>query len=297
MTNYEERLTAAIDFIEDRLLEPISTSSVAEHIGFSEYHFHRIFQGMLGESVAAYIRKRRISEAATLLRTSDRAILDLALMSGFESQEAFTRAFKKVFKLSPGAYRKGTRPLSVHHKVRLKPEMIKHLQEGVTLTPRFEEKGPWLVVGLGGSYSEEKENVNEIGLLWQKFLERKHELVSEQNCSELSFGVCMASHPQIPLETGKTFVYIAGVPIKEVDKLPKGMVSCTIPKAKYAVFTHKGSLEKLPHTLRYIWGTWIPQNIKDYKHVNGPDFEIYDKRFKLDSEESEFDICVPLEIL
>lgn len=88
--NYLERIRAAIDFIEDHLSEEISVASVAALVGFSEYHFHRIFQGMLGESVAAYIRKRRISEAAKQLELTDSPILGLALASGFETQESFS---------------------------------------------------------------------------------------------------------------------------------------------------------------------------------------------------------------
>lgn len=293
--NYKERIETAVDFIEEHLFEPISACSVAEHIGFSEYHFHRIFQGMLGESVAAYIRKRRISESAALLQSTDKSILELALISGFETQESFTRAFKKLFGISPGAYRKRKSPLTVRHKRRLIPDMIKHLQEGITITPRFEVKGPWHIIGMGDSFSEDKENHKEIGLLWQEFIKRRQELSQTETCPELAFGICLAKHPEIPLKQDTTFVYMAGVATEANAILPPGMVSCVIPKAKYAVFTHRGSLDNLPHTLRYIWGTWIPQNIKDYKHVNGVDFEIYDERFNIDSDDSEFDICVPVD--
>src|SRR5271170_7821526 len=133
--DYRERITAAVDYIEDNLFEEISAGVVAAQIGFSEYHFHRIFQGMLGESVAGYIRKRRLSEAAVSLKSSTKPILELAIMSGFESQESFTRAFKKMFGVSPNQYRKSKGTLSSFTKRRITIAMIEHLQEGITLTP------------------------------------------------------------------------------------------------------------------------------------------------------------------
>ncbi|MCM3715383.1 AraC family transcriptional regulator [Alkalihalobacillus oceani] len=74
-------------------------------------HFHRIFQQALGYTISDYIRFRRLAQAASLLIQSDRKILELAFDFQFESQEAFTRAFKKVYRLPPGKYRKLMTPL------------------------------------------------------------------------------------------------------------------------------------------------------------------------------------------
>jgi AraC family transcriptional regulator len=289
--NYCERIRAAIDFIEDHLSEEISVASVAAQIGFSEYHFHRIFQGMLGESVAAYIRKRRISEAAGRLECSERSILDLALESGFETQESFSRAFKRMFGVSPNQYRRQSAKGTSYRKGRTTKAMIDHLQKGITLTPRFEVKGPVLVVGLAGSFSTGCQS--EIEQLWAEFVRRQPEI--EGRVAGTAYGVCLASHDKVPIKDGATFVYMAGSPVSELGRLPPGMVSCVIPRAKYAVFTHNGSLDALPHTIDYIWGTWIPGNLNEYKQSSGPDFELYGERFDPETRSGEFDICIPVE--
>jgi len=291
--NYSASIQAAIDFIESRLFEDIAPSAVAAQIGFSEYHFHRIFRGMLRESVADYIRKRRISEAAKLLQESDKPILELALASGFETHESFTRAFKKMYGLTPSQYRQQKHGLSTYHKKRTSRTMLEHIQTGITLEPRIETRGPELVVGLGAAYSEGAESsFLEIQQLWKSFLTRQAEIARVK--PGYALGVCLSEHVDIPKRQDRSFAYIAGLPVSEFSDIPPGMVTCAIQKSKYAVFTHKGSLSALPHTVNYIWGTWIPKNVSNYSHANAPDFELYDSRFDPETDSGEFDIYVPI---
>jgi AraC-like DNA-binding protein len=99
-------INLAIAHMEQWLTQPITTTEVAAATGYSRAHLGRLFLEMTGETLAGYIRKRRLSEAARQLVTTRANILDLALDYQFESQEAFTRSFKRHFRLSPGAYRK-----------------------------------------------------------------------------------------------------------------------------------------------------------------------------------------------
>ncbi|WP_409975107.1 helix-turn-helix transcriptional regulator [Bacillus sp. Bva_UNVM-123] len=103
---YEIILQKTISYIEERLHESVTMEDIAGQAGFSKFHFHRIFQAEIGMSVTEYIRMRRLANAsATLLYTNER-ILDIALHYQFESQEAFTRVFKKYYHLPPGKYRR-----------------------------------------------------------------------------------------------------------------------------------------------------------------------------------------------
>lgn len=96
----------ALQYIEINLKSELSLETVASSAATSKYHFHRLFQAYTGMTLASYIRKRRLSNAASELLTTDRRILDIALDYEFESQEAFTRAFKKMFHMTPGEYRR-----------------------------------------------------------------------------------------------------------------------------------------------------------------------------------------------
>ncbi|MFO3789285.1 helix-turn-helix domain-containing protein [Bacillus mojavensis] len=102
---YEKAVQQTIDWLESHLHEPISGKDIVNVSGFSKFHFHRIFQKEVGMSVVSYIRLRRLANAAAALLYTDVRIIDIALHYQFESQEAFTRAFKKMYHMPPGAYR------------------------------------------------------------------------------------------------------------------------------------------------------------------------------------------------
>jgi AraC family transcriptional regulator len=77
---------------------------------FSPYHFHRIFRGLVGEGVNEYVRRLRLEAAAVALKTTDRSVLDIALRAGYNAHEAFTRAFRQMFGVTPSQFRAGQHP-------------------------------------------------------------------------------------------------------------------------------------------------------------------------------------------
>lgn len=103
--DYSVSIQKTIYYIEANLGEKLSVDELADMAGFSKYHFVRVFKQETGYRVFEYIRSRRMSKAAKQLLITKYNILDIALMYQFESQEAFTRAFKKEYTLSPGKYR------------------------------------------------------------------------------------------------------------------------------------------------------------------------------------------------
>ena len=99
---FEESVAA----IERHLTLPVSAEEISGSVGYSRFHFDRLFLSQTGITPARYLRKRRLAEAARALVNSSARILDIALAYQFRSQESFTRSFQKEFGLSPGAYRK-----------------------------------------------------------------------------------------------------------------------------------------------------------------------------------------------
>jgi len=109
---HEKKIQETLNFIEQHLTDKLQLHSLAEHAGYSRFHFHRIFRKIIGKSVADYIRERRMAQAAKDLIATDRRVIDIALHYRFGSQESFTRAFKKVYDLAPGRYRKLLRKIT-----------------------------------------------------------------------------------------------------------------------------------------------------------------------------------------
>lgn len=110
MTHSKE-IQTALDYIELNLCEELTLEEISKTAGFSKFYFHRTFQKEVGIPLQDYIRKRRLASAASALLNTDTPILDLALTYRFESQEAFTRAFKSIYQLPPGKYRSAIKDL------------------------------------------------------------------------------------------------------------------------------------------------------------------------------------------
>lgn len=104
--SYSESVQRAIDYIETHLEEELDLSAIADEAYLSVAQLYRVFCALTGHPVKEYIRKRRISVAAGLLRTSDRTVETIAWDSGFESYQSFARVFKKIAGMTPAAYRK-----------------------------------------------------------------------------------------------------------------------------------------------------------------------------------------------
>lgn len=109
---HEKTIQQILIFIEKHLTDKLQLHSLAEQAGYSKFHFQRIFRRITGKSVKDYIRTRRMSQAASDLISTDKRIIDIALHYRFGSQEAFTRAFKKEYDVTPGRYRKLLRKLN-----------------------------------------------------------------------------------------------------------------------------------------------------------------------------------------
>ncbi len=106
LSRYRAMIQQSLFYIETHLHEEIGLEEVASEALLSPYHYHRVFRNEVGMTVVDYIRNRRMSLASTALRSTDAGILDISLACGFESQEAFTRAFRKLYGMPPGRFRK-----------------------------------------------------------------------------------------------------------------------------------------------------------------------------------------------
>lgn len=102
-----DKVQAAIEYIESHLTQKLNLDEIAGAVHYSKYHLHRIFSKTVGLTIHEYLQRRQLTEAAKLLIFSNKSILDIALLTGYESQQAFAAIFKAMYKQSPVQFREG----------------------------------------------------------------------------------------------------------------------------------------------------------------------------------------------
>src|SRR5271170_120692 len=126
--DYQERILRALTHIQEHLDEPLDLEELARVACFSSFHFHRIFAAMTGETIADHVRRLRLERAAMELRAGGKQVIQVALAAGYEAHEAFTRAFKAAYGVSPSEFRRATGPIAV-----LAAPSGVHFRQGVPL--------------------------------------------------------------------------------------------------------------------------------------------------------------------
>jgi len=116
--NHIDKIGAAIDYIEANLTKKLDLDMIADAVHYSRHHLQRTFSKSLGMTLHDYLQRRQLTEAAKLLVFSGKSIMDIALLSGYESQQAFHGIFKAMYKLTPNQYRENERfyPLQLKYE-------------------------------------------------------------------------------------------------------------------------------------------------------------------------------------
>lgn len=112
----------AVEYMEAHLGGRLCLESVAEAVHYSPYHLHRMFARVAGMTVRDYAARRRLTQAAKFLAFSERPILEIALDSGYTSQQAFSAAFKAMYKMPPAQYRARRAYYPLQLRLRLDPD-------------------------------------------------------------------------------------------------------------------------------------------------------------------------------
>ncbi len=127
MENHIMNIETVIDYIEAHLDEKLDLEKVSEAVPYSKYHLHRMFTNTVGMTVHDYVQRRQLTEAAKLLVFSTKPIIEVAFLCGYESQQAFSSAFKAMYKVPPAQYRdKGT-----FYPLQLRFALYKHIPSKV----------------------------------------------------------------------------------------------------------------------------------------------------------------------
>lgn len=276
------RLMRGLDYIERNIAGPISLSDVAAEAALSDFHFHRLFRSRYGVAVMDYVRRRKLTQAAErLVRTSD-AIVEIALDAGFESQAAFTRAFRRVFHAAPAVYRSRGRDVPWLSASPLSEDTLATLFELRGGSPRMERIEGFQVAGLAESFTGEARS--GIPALWARLASL---LGTAAQKDAPRFGISVA--PLAALQG--TIEYVVAVECGGTGPCP-GLSVWTIPAGAFVVFTFSGSPRRLPAAIDYLFGVWMPGS----GHVlrPGPSFERYPPGL-VPGETIELEIWLPVQ--
>jgi AraC family transcriptional regulator len=279
--------THLMAWIEDRLDEPLKLEQIAERAGLSPYHFSRLFTARMGRSVMAHVRGRRLIRGARRLSEEpDLKLIELALDCGFESQEAFTRAFKRIFGVSPGRFRAGFAITPIEGQYPMNASS--GISTSVARLPDLVRLDGFSVAGPSRRFDQTTKS--EIPQLWSALIGALP--LKGQLPSWATYGVVWSSDR----EEG-SFHYMAGVGIEPNSELPDGFIEKHIPAATYLVFriTLSGAAlhPQVKNAMATIWGELIPAS--GLKVIDSPDFEFYDGRFEPNQPGAVIDFHVPVE--
>jgi AraC family transcriptional regulator len=105
----QARLRRVMDFIDEHLEEEFTLAAMAELVHLSPFHFSRMFAAAIGMPPFRYVSRRRLEAAMAMLTAGRLPLAEIAFRSGFSSQAAFTRAFRRATRMTPGDYRRSAR--------------------------------------------------------------------------------------------------------------------------------------------------------------------------------------------
>jgi AraC family transcriptional regulator len=270
----------ALWYIESHLAQPLTLDEIAAVSGVSRFHIVRAFAAATGFPVMRYVRARRLSEAARALANGAPDILSLALDADYGSHEAFTRAFRDHFGLTPEMVRAATclDQLKLQEPIKMDSTALDHLK-----SPRFETSKPLLVAGLAERITHDNQGAG-IPNQWQRF----HQKVGDipDRVGPVAYGVCCNG------DDSENFDYIAGVEVSDFSDLPREFSTVRIPEQRYAVFTHRDHISSIRRTVNTIWNHWLPAS--GLKAADAPSFERYDENFDPLTGNGGLEIWVPV---
>ncbi|KOV75596.1 AraC family transcriptional regulator [Nocardia sp. NRRL S-836] len=249
--------------IEDNLDRDVDVKQLARIAGSSEYHFRRMFSALAGIPLSEYVRRRRLTRAASEVLSGHGSLLDIAVRWGYGSNEAFARAFKGMHGIGPQEARRTGRALQSQQVLRFK--LI--VEGSASMEYRIVERDAFRVVGRGtrvplvhlGMNPAIVEFVKGIGM---PTLSRMKELADGE-----PGGIVALTGNQEGNEEGDHLDYFHGVVTSR--EAPEDMETVTVPKHTWAVFRSEGPF---PETIQFMWRDvytqWFPSN--SYESVEGP---------------------------
>jgi len=237
-------------WLESHLDQPLSLDNVAAKAGYSKWHLQRMFKDVTGHAIGAYIRARRLSKAAVALRLTSRPILDIALQYRFDSQQTFTRAFKKQFTQTPAWYRR----ISDWNAYGLRPPI--RLGDSKLPEPTWVSLAETELIGQTQSYTCTLEQISrfrdEMRLhFWRQFL------TETDTVPPVLYGLHQ-SRPSAEKDDEQEILYTTAVTSDQMSSQLHATQRVMLEGGDYVQFTYEGPRSGLQEFVLQIYGTCMP---------------------------------------
>ena len=249
-------LEKTINLIEDNLdNHDLNISFLSNKVFVSPYHLQRIFYTLFGKTIGSYIRERRLTEAGTDIKNGEK-VADVAIKYGYESQESFTRAFKKFHGVNPGVAKKGVIISCV-------PAInMNNLKKGeISMDIKIEKENAFSIIVKTKQFNEET-SFEDIPKFWDEYYEKGY-----QKAVPPMLGICINNNESLEFEYG------IGSLKDYCNEIPKGFKQINIPEHLWGKFYTKG---KMPSAIQKLWKEVVDwAHSSEYEMADNYDFECY----------------------
>jgi AraC family transcriptional regulator len=287
---YTQRINRVIDHLRENLHRQVKLAELAKVACFSEYHFHRIFGAVSGETVSNFTNRLRLEKAARLLRYSEQSLTNIALDCGFSSSATFSGAFRQVYETSPSQFRKSGEIKN--------SKICKELfsAEGYLLPMSAEEKRAAFPVRL---IDVPERQVAYIRVTNAFEMDRviaalKTMIQWAKSADVFSQGILFGMSVDDPHVTPKRlYRYEVCLASSLPFECRKGISKLTMPAMRYAATRVSGDIRKVTTATDYLFRGWLINS--DYEPEHAPGLEIFlDKEKATDWSHFELDLCIPV---
>lgn len=281
--NYKLEIGKVCDYISENLEKDLALDMLSQVVNISKYHFHRLFSVHMGINPYSYIQMQRLKKASyQLVFNKDLKIVDIALDAKFESPEAFSRSFKKIFNMTPSQFRNSPDWEDWHKKYK-----FKILTGGAKMDVNIIDFKETQIAVLEHCGSPALLN-NTI----PKFIEWRKTTGLSPVGSSRTFGIVYNDPNNTSPEDFRFDV--CGEITASIPENDYGVVQKTIPAGKCAVIRHIGSHDAMDDKVYYLYRDWLPQSGQELR-----DFPLFFQYLNFFPEvaESELvtDIYLPIE--
>jgi len=264
--DYHERIVRTLVYIQEHLDDRLDLEQVASVAAFSNFHCHRVFHALVGETLKEYVRRLRLERAARKLKQLDAPLIEFALEAGFETHESFTRAFKDMFSVSPSEFRAAHRPAPESASGTHFDDVAGYHPPAYPDLPAVEVKelpaAKLVFLRHVGPYAE-------VGATWGRLMA----WAGMRGLLGPGMKLIGIVHDDPGVTPGDKIRYDAAVTVTRPVQ-PEGEFGVMdLAGGTYAVVTHRGPYEDLGKTYQRIYGGWLPQS--EHTLRDAPAFEQY----------------------